>query len=179
MLQKDNRMRILQVFFDDPIPTGIGYQLREISRNVSLAPTSVKRYLNELEREKLVIKEKHRIHKYPIYFANRDNEYFKSLKRMDMLIRIEESGLLNYLNNKCLPEVIILFGSASRGEDIKDSDIDLFLLCKEEKLDIRRYEKALNRKISLFFSGNFNSLSKELKNNILNGTILAGYLKVF
>jgi len=31
---------------------------------------------------------------------------------------------------------VILFGSASKGEDILESDIDLFLTSKERKLDI-------------------------------------------
>jgi len=75
--------------------------------------------------------------------------------------------------------VIVLFGSASKGEDIKDSDIDLFLQCKEKKLDMKKYEKELKRKVNIFFSDNFNKLSKELKNNIINGVILYGYLKVF
>ena len=77
-----------------------------------------------------------------------------------------------------MPSVIILFGSASRGEDLKESDLDIFLECKETKLNAEKYEKELNRKINLFF-GEFNKLSSELKNNILNGTVLKGYLKVF
>jgi predicted nucleotidyltransferase len=179
MLQKDNRHKILKLFFEDPLPKGIGFQLREISRKAKLAPTSVKRYLNELEKEKLIIKKKHRIHNYPIYYANRENEYFMFLKKIDMIQSIKESGLLDYLKNTCMPDAIILFGSASRGEDIKDSDIDLFLLCKEKKLDLEKYEKGLKRKINIFFESNFDKLSKELKNNIINGVILEGYLKVF
>ena len=177
MLQKDNRYRILQIFFEDPILKG--FQLREISRNVKIAPTSVKKYLNELEKEGLIMKAKHRIYEYPIYYANRDNDYFKFLKKLDIINAIKESGLLDYLYEKCMPDVIILFGSASIGEDIKDSDLDLFLLCKEKKLDLSRYEKQVTRKINLFFSEDFNKLSKELRNNIVNGIILKGYLKVF
>ena len=179
MLQKDNRYKILKLFFEDPTPKGIGFQLREISRKAKLAPTSVKRYLNELEKEKLIIKKKHRIHNYPIYYANRENEYFRFLKKIDIIQCIKESGLLDYLENVCMPDVIILFGSASKGEDIKDSDIDLFLLCKEKKLDLEKYEKKFKRKINIFFEGNFIKLSKELKNNVINGVILKGYLKVF
>lgn len=179
MLQKDNRYRILKLFFEDPFPKDIGFQLREISRKVKLAPTSVKRYLNELEKEKLIIKKKHRIHGYPVYYANRENEYFKFLKKIDIIQSIKESNLLDYLEDTCMPDAIILFGSASKGEDVKDSDIDLFLLCNEKKLTLDRYEKELKRKINIFFENDFNKLSKELKNNIINGIILSGYLKVF
>jgi predicted nucleotidyltransferase len=178
MLQKDNRYRILRLFFADPLPEGIGFQLREISRKVDVAPASVKKYLAGLEKEGLIIKSRHRIHGYPVYHSNRDNEYFKFLKRLDTLISIRDSGLLEYLSDECMPDVIILFGSAARGEDLKGSDLDIFMQCKESGLNLTRFEKILERSINPFF-GNFNALSKELKNNILNGMILKGYLKVF
>jgi len=38
---------------------------------------------------------------------------------------------------------------------------------------------SLDTTISLLFSEDFGELSNELKNNILNGVILKGYLKVF
>jgi predicted nucleotidyltransferase len=179
MLQKDNRNKVLSVFFEDPLPEGIGFQLREISRNVKIAPPSVKNYLLELEKENLIIKSKHRIYGYPVYLASRDNENFKFLKRIDNITKIKESNLLEHIYEKCMPNVIILFGSCANGEDLKNSDIDLFIQAKEEKLDLSKYEKVLNKRINLFFNNDFNKLSKELKNNILNGIILKGYLKVF
>ena len=177
MLKKDNIYKILEVFFDNPLPEGNGFQLRELSRTVSLAPKSVKIYLETLEKENLIIKREHRIHKYPVYYANRDNEYFKFLKKLNTLRRIKESGFLDYLSDSCMPEVIVLFGSASKGEDINESDIDIFLQSKEKKLDLTKYEKILKRKINLFFEENFNKLSKELQLNMINGIILKGYLK--
>ena len=58
----------------------------------------------------LITKEKHRIQNYPVYYANRDNEYFRLLKKLDAVQTIKESGLLDYLNDTCMPEVIVLFG---------------------------------------------------------------------
>ncbi|MCK4927804.1 MAG: nucleotidyltransferase domain-containing protein [Candidatus Aenigmarchaeota archaeon] len=179
MLQRYNRWKVLKVFFDDPNPKGEGFQLREISRATVLAPTSIKRYLEDLLKEGLIIKSEHRIHHYPVYWANRASENFRSLKKMDIIFNIQKSGLLAYLQDKCMPDTIILFGSASKGEDIKESDIDLFLLCKETKLNLEPYEQQLKRKINIFYCSNFGTLSKELKNNIINGDILSGYLKVF
>lgn len=178
MLKKDNTFKVLGVFFDDPVPAGIGFQLREISRKIRLAPKSVKNYLEELEKEKLVIKKRHRPHQYPVYYANREDEYFKYLKRLNTLREIKESGLLDYLGEKCLPDVIILFGSASKGEDIKESDIDIFVQSEEKKIDLSKYEKELKRKINLFFEKNFDRLSEELKKNIINGDKLKGYLNL-
>ncbi len=179
MLQKYNKWKVLKVFFENPNPKGAGFQLREIGRITNLATTSVKRYLNELVNEKLIIVSRHRIHAYPVYLANMDSEKFRFLKKIDTIMILKDSGLIEYLENKCMPDVIILFGSASRGEDTIESDIDLYLLCKERKLDMQEFEKKIKRKISLLFSENINKLSNELKNNIINGTILKGYLKVF
>jgi predicted nucleotidyltransferase len=175
MLKRDNIQKVLQVFFDDPISSGVGFQLREISRTIALAPKSVKIYLEELEKENLIVRK--RIHGYPMYYANRDDDYFRFLKKLNTLRSIEESGLLDYLNDRCMPDVMILFGSASKGEDIKTSDIDIYLQCGEKKIDLAGYEKKLKRKINLFFEKNFNRLSDELKNNIINGDKLRGYFR--
>ena len=78
-----------------------------------------------------------------------------------------------------MPEVIVLFGSAAKGEDIKTSDIDLFIQCKERKIELEKFEKKINRRISLFFAEDFSDLSGELRNNLINGIKLKGYLKVF
>lgn len=173
MLKKDNRTKILNIFLEDPLEQ---FQLREISRKTKLAPKSVKNYLKELEKENII---KKIIYKnYPVYKANRENEQFILLKRLNNIKEIEESGILKYLEDKCIPDTIILFGSFSKGEDIKNSDIDLFLQAKEQTINLAKYESKIHRKISLFFSENFNKLSKELKNNIANGIILKGYLKI-
>lgn len=178
MLSNYNKYKVLKVFFDDPLPK-TGFQLREISRKISLAPKSVSRYLKELEKEGFVREEKHRVNKYPLYYANRDSDIFKLYKKIDMLISIEECGVVEHLNDKCTPDVIILFGSASRGEDIAESDVDLFLQSKQKDIDLKHFERKINRKINVFFSEHFNKLSNELKNNIANGIKLRGYLKIF
>ena len=85
---------------------------------------------------------------------------------------------LNYLEENCQSEVIILFGSASLGEDLLESDIDLFLQCKDKKLNLKRYQKLLKRRINIFFEEKFNKLSEELKSNIINGIKLKGYLRI-
>lgn len=174
----NNELKLLRVFFNNPA-LEYGFQLRELSRKIKLSPPSVKKYLQEFEKQGLIITKKHRVNTFPLYYANRDNNNFLFLKKLDNVKQINESGLLNYLQDECLPDVIILFGSASRGEDVKGSDIDLFLQCKERKIKLESYELRLNRKINCFFSENFKRLSQELKNNILNGVILQGYLEVF
>ena len=53
----------------------------------------------------------------------------------------------------------------------------MFIECKEKELDIKPFEKKLARKIELHFNENFNLYSKELKNNIINGIVLSGFLE--
>ena len=178
MLQNYNRWKVLKIFFETPSPEG-GFQLREISRKIKLAPTSVKIYLEGLSKERLVIKAKHRVHGYPIYYGNTESEKFKLLKKINTVTLLEESGLIKYLYDQCTPDAIILFGSASKGEDTAKSDIDIFLLCKEKRLDLDKYKKSLKKEINLFFAENFSKLSPEFGNNIINGIVLKGYLKVF
>ena len=66
-----------------------------------------------------------------------DSTEFKLLKKIDTIITIKESGLIEHLENQCMPDVIILFGSASKGEDTIESDIDLFLLCEGKNSDLQ------------------------------------------
>ena len=153
------------------------FQMRELSRKTKISPLSTTLHLKKLVDDELVIKEKKGI--YFSYRANRDNEMFMFYKKINMLERIKECGLLAYLYDNCTPDVIILFGSASRGEDIDESDIDIFVQSKEKKLNLGKYEGMLSRKIALFFKEDFSKLANELKNNILNGIVLKGYIKVF
>jgi len=174
MIEKYSRYRILQEFFDFPRKS---FQMREISRNTKLAQPSIMNHLKALLKEGLILREEKGI--YPAYVANRDNEFFKEYKKIDLILKMKKIKLINYIYDSCMPNAIILFGSSSKGEDIEESDIDLFIQSPEKKLDLEKYEKILKKKISLFFKEDFSKLSNELKNNILNGIILRGYLKVF
>lgn len=168
------RHRLLQEFFSRPTAH---FQMRELSRNTKIAQPSVMNHLRALQEQNLIVREKHGV--YPAYQANRDSQDFKLLKQQDLVRRLHAAGLIDYLYDTCLPDVIILFGSASRGEDTEKSDIDLFLKAESSRIDLNKYERLFCRKISVFFEENFGRLTKELKNNILNGTILRGYITVF
>ena len=174
MVEKDSRQKILQEFFNFPRKN---FQMREISRNTGISQPSVINYLKSLVKDDLILKEKKGI--YPTYRSNRENESFKMYKKMNLIKEMHKIGLVEHIYSSCIPDVIILFGSASKGEDIEESDIDLFVKSPEKKIKLETYEKQLNRKISLFFEENFLRLNKELKNNIINGIIIKGYLKVF
>lgn len=166
------------IFFDQPTKP---HYLMEISQKSNLAHTSVKQHLKQLVKENLIQEsyEKKGRRIFPIYQSNLNHPYYKKMKKIHGLFKLEESGLIDFLQDQLMPDGIILFGSYSRSEDTEESDIDLFIESKEEKLDLKKFEKKLNRKIQLHFKEKFSDYPSELKNNIINGIVLRGYLEVF
>jgi len=176
MLQKSSIMMTAEIFFVNP--TKKNY-LMDISRKIGLAHTSVKKNLNELVKLGIVIEfvEKKGIRKFPLYKANMDNQLFKEYKMIYNLSSLLESGVIRFIEEKLMPKSIILFGSYRRGEDTENSDLDIFVECKEEKLNLDKFEIKLNRNIQLHFKENFNLYPKGLKNNIINGIVVGGFLE--
>ena len=172
MLHK-NKLRIIEIFFEEP---SRNFQIREISRLSNIAVTSAKKYLDELLKEELLIKDKKTL--YPSYVANQQNKIFKIYKQQLMVLRLYTSGLIDFFNDELHPKCIILFGSVSKGEYDKNSDIDIFLQTEEKKINLTRFEKNLKHSINILFEDNLNKLSNELFNNIINGIKLYGYLKL-
>jgi predicted nucleotidyltransferase len=168
---------VAQVFFSQP--TNEQY-LKGISRKTGIAHTVVAKHLAALLRRGFIEKriERKGRRSFPTYRAAQ-NEEFRAIKRIDNLLRLQESGLVEFLKSSCAPACIILFGSNSRGEDTETSDIDLYLQCAPKHLELRRFEQVLSRKIQLHFRESFASYPNELKNNIANGTVLSGYLEAF
>ncbi len=172
MLHK-NKLKIMKLFFEEPSKN---FQIRGISRLTKIAVTSVKNYLRELQKDKLVKKDKNTL--YPSYIANQQNRLFRIYKQQFIIFKLYSSGLVDYLEDKLHPRCIILFGSAGKGEYNKDSDIDIFMQTSEKSINLTKFEKILKHKISLFFEEKINKLSNELFNNIINGIRLSGYLKL-
>lgn len=166
--------RVLAVFFDDPVKD---FQLREISRKIKLHHKTVLRQMKKLLKMKLVKENRKTL--YKSYNSNTENPWFARTKRTFNLLQLYDSGLIDFLQEKVQPGAITVFGSYAKGVDTKESDIDLFLEAPEENLEVSLYEEKLGRKVHLFFEKNFHSLNSGLKNNLLNGTILQGSLKVF
>ena len=98
-----------------------------------------------------------------LYKANIENDFYKDLKVFYNIRKIKKEGLIEELNKFYLKPTIILFGSASKGTDIENSDFDLLIISEKTKEfpDIKRFEKKINRKIQIFAVRDI----KELKNN--------------
>ena len=174
MLEKYNRYKVLKIFLDSPTES---FRIRELSRLSRISPPSLMNYLKEFEKQGLVRRyEKRGI---PFYKAECDNERFKFYKKLSILFELESCGLVVFLWDSLSPDAIILYGSYAKGESVEGSDIDLLVVSKEKPADLEKFEKKLGKKIHLLFQENVKAIPKELKNNVINGIVLKGYLKLF
>jgi len=173
MIQKYSRYVVLQRFFDFPRKA---FLMRELSRAVRLSVPSVRLHVKALLAEGLLVKDKAGL--YPVFRAARENPLFKLLKNQNIVLRLHQSGLVGALESAAYPSCIVLFGSASRGEDTEESDIDLFIQTKLVKIDLGRFEAVLHRKINMLFEPDLKTIGPELLNNLANGVVVYGYLKV-
>lgn len=97
-----------------------------IEKKTGLSKAGVNLALKELLKYGLISKDKKA--SVFIYRLNNDNPAVKQFKVLKVMAEI--SGLTARL--KVLSQKIILFGSASRGENTPASDIDLFVLTRSE-----------------------------------------------
>lgn len=170
---KNNGYKILELFIEKP---NKDFSARGIARILKLNHATVLKYTKDLLRLGLIKKKEETL--YPTYYANTENSKYKFYKKNQIVFKIKESRLIEYIQKQTFASVIILFGSCAKGVFTEKSDIDIFAEAKESKLEIKKYEKELGRKINLLFESNINNLSNELKNNIINGIILYGFIKI-
>jgi predicted nucleotidyltransferase len=170
----DKTSKILSIFFENPTER---FHLRRIADLTKVSPATVSRKLKNILSSNL-LKTTRTI---PILevTANLDSQLFLEAKKIYNQRRIRDSGLLNLLVEKYNhPEAIVLFGSYAKGEDIEKSDIDIAVITEKRlNLKLDNFERELKRNIHLI-----EVMQKDIKpalmNNLANGTVLYGYLKV-
>lgn len=164
---------VLEQFFRRPRHR---FQLRELSRETNVSTPSIKNYLQEFKQENLVEEVEEGVYKG---YRAKLLEEFKLQKRLYNVEKLHEMGIVEEIEEKCVPDAIVLFGSAAEGEDIEESDIDLLVVAKEKELDLEDYEHKLNREINItFMTEQELKQNKELSNSVANGIVLSGYLVV-
>lgn len=166
--------KVSQFFFRNPAKT---FHLREIARNIELSAAGTLKILRKLEEKHLVIRQKTRA--VDNFKANLNNKEFQNLKYAYNICSLKYSGLIDFINEKySFPEAIILFGSYAKGEDTETSDIDIAIITKKElSFDLSKFEKILERKI-VIHEITLAKASREFINNLINGIVLSGYLKI-
>ena len=171
MLIESNNQKVLALIFKYPTT---GLTIREIARKLKISPPTVSRIAKDLERKNLVTIKKES-NQYKV-LGNIENEKFKDLKRIYNLFSL--LPLRDFLIRELNPNLIVVFGSYSTGEDVENSDIDLFVDSeKRKKINLSKFEKKLARGIHLIVSS-FRNLPSELRSNVINGVILYGVIEI-
>jgi predicted nucleotidyltransferase len=160
------------------------FHIREMAKILNMSPTTISKKISFLTKENLIISK--RMSNHLLFKANTENIKFKQLKKEYNFQKLITSGLIEHLENELNhPEAIILFGSFAKGEDIPRSDIDIFIVSPNKKeINLEKFEKNLRHNIQIFTHSKkeietMKKTNKELLNNIINGTVILGYLEVF
>ncbi len=176
MKTKDIKTKLKEYFLLNPT---IKLRVRQIERELKVPFPSVIRYTKELEHEGILKTIK--ITNITAYSADRTSNTYLLEKKSFNIYQLHTSGLLEFIQKELSNPVIVLFGSYMRGEDTENSDIDLYIETPaKKKINLDKFEKILQRRIQQFIYKNIHELeNKELANNILNGTVLTGFMEVF
>ena len=167
-----NIINDLKPFFEDCYRR---INVREYSRIIKVSPPTASKLLSKYTKIKLLISYKDK--NYIFYYSNINSKDFIELSRIYWRNKLLE--LLDHLNKRLLNPTIILFGSLAKAETKIDSDIDLCILSHKKELNLSSFEKKFKRKFAIFFFKSINEIDNpELKNNIINGYVLNGRIKL-
>ncbi|GBE20038.1 MAG TPA: ArsR family transcriptional regulator [Candidatus Pacearchaeota archaeon] len=174
----ETKLYIMSRFFEDPDRE---FHIRELSRLTGINHTTVRQNLNKLVKEGLLVLKKGKIiSSYKIIFSRK----YINLKLFYNLEKLRKSEIVENLQRYYDFPVIILFGSYAKSSDTINSDIDISVISNIKKeFNTSKYEKILNRKVTihLFNKDRWKTAKKknpELINNICNGIVLSGELRV-
>ena len=159
-------LKILYTFASDPMRT---FYQREIAKEAEVSVGSANRALKILTEKELVMKETRG--KIFLYKFNIENSVARQIKILFNVNELDE--LVRTL--KEYSKRIILFGSCAEGSDVKDSDIDLFVLSNVKgkvKRIIDAYQTSRNIAPIIVDANDFAKMRNEdkpLYDNILRG----------
>lgn len=166
---------ILELFFEMPTKE---WHFEEILKEAKITRSKADGWLKKFIKEDLIKRVKKK-NKMPYYIGNYENPAYKNSKKIFGLNKLYLSGFLNHLSSLKKVKTVILFGSFSRSDWHKNSDIDIFIYGDPEGLKVSNYELKLHKEIQLFICQNkkeINKLGEPLINSIIKGDILTGEL---
>ncbi len=145
MYQKITQLKTLTLFLDNPYEK---YYLREAARLLNMSPMTLRRSLNLLLKERLILKEK--IKNQILYYANIQNPAFKHMKISHNLSWLENRNAVEFIR-RIIPSAstIILYGSYAKGENDKKSDIDIMVITPVKKEMAEELSALLSKEVNL------------------------------
>jgi len=118
---------------------------REISRRTGVSVGAVNQFLRKFH--KVGLAEMSRRGKTNLYRANLRNPAARQFKVLFNVLTLNE--MVEKIKDDS--DRIVLFGSCAEGTDVKDSDIDLFVLTSDIETvqrEVRLYERKIDRRIA-------------------------------
>jgi predicted nucleotidyltransferase len=169
----------LEIFRLFCIKTGEKLNQRKIAKFLKVTPTAVAKALPSLEKENLIKINRSKEMNLNLIEFNRENNLAVNLKRAENLKLFYETELSDFLINNHPGCTIILFGSYAKGEDTTKSDLDLAIIgIKNKKLDLKEFEKKLEKEIRVNYYKTFKEINKNLKENLCNGIVIQGGIEL-
>ena len=170
------QQRILRLMF---VRSGSSLNQLRIAKILEVSQPAVIKAIPGLEKEDLISVNQDKESKRWSIKLNTENHKVIQLKRVDNLKQFYESGLADFLIVQFAGATVILFGSYSNGYDTVSSDIDIAVIGRKTKeVDLLTYQIPLERPININFYDSWKDIHKHLKNNILNGIIIAGSVEL-
>jgi len=170
---------IKTLFFEDTLKR---WHFEDVVNASNMSRERVNHYLRELLRQGFISRVKPR-GRMPYYTANRGSEKFRAEKRFYGLNMLQNSGMFDQINSLKSIETAILFGSFSRGDFSRSSDIDLFIYGNAEQFDKAKFELKIRREIQVFSYDNVAEMKRELDPklipNIFKGFNIKGSIEPF
>ena len=138
-------LKVVKFFLESPYEE---VYLRQLAKKLNLSLFAIKKYADLLVKENFITEERKANLRY--FKANISNLFFKHLKIAFNINLILKSGLLDYLKQNLVNlSSIVLFGSMAKGEDSKQSDIDILVIGKEKYLDLGKFKEKIEKEVTL------------------------------
>lgn len=161
------------------IHAGETFNARGLSIPLGVSQPAIAKALPLLERQDFIKVSKDKKSKRLSIELNRETHLVIGMKRADNIRQIYESGLSEFLRETFPGCTVIVFGSFAKGEDMSKSDIDIAVIgSKGKAIDMSVFEKKLMKEIRINFYQSFKEISNELRNNILGGILLSGWINL-
>ena len=138
-------LKVVKFFLENPYEE---VYLRQLAKKLNLSSFAIKKYADLLVKENFIKEERKANLRY--FKADVNNLFFKHLKIALNINIILKSGLLDFLKeNLANVSSIVLFGSTAKGNDDKNSDVDILIIGKEKYLDLDKFEEKIDKEITL------------------------------
>jgi|SRR3989344_1885455 len=173
MPKSSRENQVLELFFNEPTKQ---WHFFQIMKEVPLPANKVSKWLKKFQKEGLIKRVKPR-GKMPFYLACSESSHYENTKRFFAFNRFNAVGLFDYLASLEGAQAVILFGSFSRGDWYKESDIDLFIYGEVKSLNLGPFYFTLHREFQVFVGKNradLQEMGPALLRNIIRGVSIKG-----